>query len=310
MESPNRSSTRIKPMHNTTKTRPFFIRLLAGGLLLAVGLGIYLANGLPGGWEQAWAAGAGLLAIAVFAWGAQAFFRRLPRWFPVSTGEELTYTLADQRQFQREYWLVTLLYFAVTPLMVVLAYLALAGLAGLYFRLIPAVYLAPVDPAYWRIPAIFLGISLSGIPIWFFNRWRLKERFPRLVAFFNQQSRYDQRKAGLAFSAVGLAIVLALVMAGLNLYLRLTPDAIAAGRFFVLVEDTHRYDQVTRLQEHIRVDAANPQRVRNHTFLIEFADGSRWRTVSFGSRPVPPIYRQALEYAARRSGRPLETVIE
>lgn len=299
-------------MYNTIKTRPHLIGflLLTAALLLGVGLGTPMGRALPEAWKQTGALVAGLLAIAGILWGVRFFARQLPRWFPVSSGEELTYTLADQQQFQCEYRFVTLLYFIIIPLISYPAYLGLSGLASLYYRLVPAIYLAPVDSVYWAIPAVFLGIALSGIPIWFFNRWRLKDRFPRLVAFFNQQYRYDQRKAGLAFTAAGLVLVLALTLAGLNLYLRLTPDQVAAGGFFGLLEDRHSYTEITRLEERIQVDGGNPAQIRDHTFLIEFTDGSRWQTNSFGKRPVLPVYRELLDFAGLRSGKPVETVIE
>ncbi len=253
---------------------------------------------------------AGLLLIGSVVWAVRFFACRLPRWFPIAPGEELTYTLADQQQFQREYRFITLLYFIVIPLISYPAYLVLSSLAGLYYRLIPAIYLAPVDPIYWAVPAVFLGIALSGIPIWFFNRWRFKTRFQRLVAFFNQQCRYDQRKAGLAFTAVGLVAVLALVLVGLNLNARLTADQVATGGFFGLFAEKHTYSQVTRLEERIRVAGDNPAKIVDHTFLIEFSDGFRWKTNSFGGRPVLPVYRELLEFAGQRSGQPVKTVIE
>lgn len=300
-------------MHNTTRTRQILMGVLlslSAGLLVLLWLSPPLAKVLPQLGKLAGLVVVGLLAIAALVWGIQGAQRLLARWFPVAPGYELTYTLAHQRTFQREYRFITLLYFLLTPLIGYLAYLALADLAGLYYRLIPAVYLMPVERAFWAIPAIFLGISLSGIPIWFFNQWRLKERFPRLLAFFNQQYRYDQRKAGLAFTTGGLVICLALVLTGLNLYVRLTPELLAGNRFFGLVEKTYRYDQITRLEEHIRVDADNPDRVVAHWFLVGFADGKQWQKGTFGGQPVPPVYRQALEYASRRSGQPVETVIE
>ena len=299
-------------MYNTIKTRPQWIGflLLTAALLLGIGLGTPMGRTLPAAWKQTGALITGLLAIAGILWGVQFFARQLPRWFPVSPGEELTYTLADQQQFQRQYRFVTLLYFIMVPLISYLAYLVLSGLLSLYDRLIPATYQAPVDPAYWAIPAVFLGIALSGIPIWFFNRWRLKDRFPRLLAFFNQQYRYDQRKAGLAFTAAGLVLVLALIVVGLNLYVRLTPNSVATGGFFGLLENRRSYAEITRLEERIRLDGDNPAQIRDHTFLIEFSDGSRWQTNSFGRRPVPPVYRELLDFAGLRSGKPVETVIE
>jgi len=302
-------------MNNITKIRQilFGITLITSALLilaLARLLRGPLSPVLPEMWKLAGLLAAGLLIVVALLWGIQGFVRLLSRWFPVAAGYELTYTLADQRAFVRQYRFVTLLYFILTPLIGYLAYQALAGLARLYYRLIPAEALAPADPIFWSIPAIFLGISLSGIPIWYYNKWRLKERFPRLLAFFNQQYRYDQRKAGLVFTASGLIISLALVLIGLNLYLRLTPEGVAENRFFGLVEEKHTYDQITRLEERLRIDPASPGQVLDHSFMIEFADGSRWQTGSFGRRAVPPDYRQALDYAAQHSGLPVVTLID
>jgi hypothetical protein len=247
---------------------------------------------------------AGLVILAIFG-----IMHLFSRWFPVARAYELTYTQADWQDFQRHYWVSALVYLAFTTLLSFPFYYTLIFLARISASLIPAQYIVPVSQDFWKIPAIFSALFFAIVITYQIYRWRMKDRFPRFMAFHNQRFGYDQRKAGMTLVVFGVLFSIGLVMIGLNLYMRVGVDGLAINRFFGLIENRYRYAEVTSLEERILTRPGQPEQVLDHSFVIKFKDGRQWRSSSYGSRPVPHDILNALKYAAEESSLPLNLVI-
>jgi hypothetical protein len=280
--------------------------LLAGWL---ANLDASFGDALPGTLKTAAMMISGLLAGSLIILAIFGTLRLFSRWFPIARAYELTYTQADWQDFQRHYWISALVYLAITIVLSYLFYYALLLLARLSTSLISAKYVVPVAQDFWKIPAIFGALFCAIVITYQLYRWKMKDRFPRFLAFHNQRFGFDQRKAGIVMVVFGILFSIGLVIIGLNLYLRIGTDGLAINRFFGLIENRYPYAEITSFEERIITQREHPEQVLDHSFVIKFKDGRQWRSSSYGSRPVPHNILEALEFAARESGHPLDLVI-
>jgi len=251
----------------------------------ALGVGVIALAGLAG-------AGLSLLALHRLA-------RLFVHWFPVARAYELTYTQADQEDLRLRTRYGTLLFLALAAALTVFLRLILPLLVHVSDSLALALYVIPTCPGFWMLPTLVAGCSLAALFTYVLYRWRMKGRFPRFLAFHNQRLRFDQRKACLAFVIFGLLLSLGLAWIGLNHRVRLDFDGMVVERFFGVVEERHAYSEISLIQEHSEEQAGGA------FFTVEFQDGSQWRGGMYASGALLDSAREALEYAAQRSGAPL-----
>jgi hypothetical protein len=273
--------------------------VLAGGL---ANLGTLPGSSLPPGVRTAGVILFGLLAAGLSIFAISGAVHLFSRWFPVAHAYELTYTQADWGDFRRLSRLSAVVYLSIAVPLTLLLRLALLLLARGYAGLLPAKLVIQVSPDFWTIPAIFSGLFLALIFTYLLYRWRMKNRFPRYLAFHNQRFGFDQRKAGQVVVAFGLLFSLGLVIIGLNLYVRVSPEGLVINRFFGLVEERYTYTDVTHIEEQASGSAASSDQPTQRSFVIQFQDGRQWRSSTYRARLVPPSTLAALHYIAQQSG--------
>lgn len=285
-------------MKHTINARIFSwgITVLAVLLLLTgwlAGLRVPLLESLPAGLRTVAIGLVGLFGAGLFMLAVFGLARLFTRWFPTARGFELTYTQSDWEDFHRRTWSSTLVFLVLTALLSLLLYRLLLLLTSLSDSLAMALFVFPARPGFWTLPALVGGSCLGLLLTYAIYRRRLKDRFPRYLAFHNQRLGFDQRKAGLALVLFGLFLTVGLVWIGLNLRVRLDYGGIARESFFGLVEERYTYGEIALIQE------------QDSVYTIRFKDGIQWRSgVFYDENSV----RDAMEYAAQRSGAVLERV--
>ena len=280
--------------------------LLAGWL---ADLRAPLWEALPGGLKTTAMVLAGLLGAGLSILAAYGLTRLFSRWFPIARAYELTYTQSDWKDFRRLSWISMLVFITVAAALAMVLYPLLNLLARAPVNLVAALFAIPVGPGFWTLPAAIGGSCGATLLTYQIFRWRMKERFLRYLAFHNQRLGFDQRKAGLALVTFGLLFCLGLAWIGLNLPLGMDQNGLVTNRFFGLIEQRHAYTDITLLQELVHGEEGSPDLAREYSFVIQFKDGSQWRSGAYDARAVPDSVREALEYAAQRSGVPLEVVV-
>lgn len=254
---------------------------------------------LPGGLRAGAVALAGIAGGGLSALVLYGLARLFGRWFPVSRAYELTYTQSDWEDFRRRTVNSTLVFLFLAAALSVLLRQLLLILAHASDSLTLALYVIPTQPGFWNLPALAGGCSLAALLTYAFYRWRLKERFPRFLAFHNQRLGFDQRKAGLALVVFEFLLSLGLAWIGLNMRARLDYGGVAVERFFGVIEERHAYGDITLIEEQTASQGSST------SFAIHFRDGSRWRSGAYTAASARENARQALAYAAQRSGVPL-----
>lgn len=284
-------------MKQTINARIFSWGITALVLLLLLtgwlaGLRAPLLESLPAGLKTVAIGLVGLLGAGLFMLATFGLARLFTRWFPTARGFELTYTQSDWEDFHRRTWISTLVFLSLAALLTLLLYRLLLLLASVSDGLALALYVFPARPGFWTIPAVVGGSCLALLLTYAIYRRQMKERFPRYLAFHNQRLGFDQRKAGLALVLFGLFLTVGLVWIGLNLRVRLDYGGIARESFFGLVEERYAYGEIAHIQK------------QDTVYTIQFKDGIWWRSGMYEGESI----REALEYAAQRSGASIEKI--
>ncbi len=285
-----------------------FALLLFSGWL--VNLGTLPGSTLPPGIKTAGVIVLGLVIAGLSVFAVSGLLHLFTRWFPIARAYELTYTQADWENFQRLSRISVIFTLSLVIAFTLPFKAALLLLARGYASLVPGLFVIQICPNYWTYPAIFASLVLAMALTHSLFRWRMKERFPRYLAFHNQRLGFDQRKAGRALFMFGLFFSLGLIIIGLNQYVRVDSEGLAINRFFGLVESRYAYADVIQIEEQVNSPSASAlDEAAQQSFMIQFRDGRYWRSNTYTRRSVAPTILAAFEYIAQQSGIPLEQVL-
>ncbi len=100
------------------------------------------------------------LLIPISILGIMFLFHKL---FPLSQQEPIQLGEEEQNDYAKIYLSGTFLFFLGWPIGGILSYFVLSWFSDLWGSTIKAVYLAPLDRAFWSGPAMFLGILFGGL---------------------------------------------------------------------------------------------------------------------------------------------------
>jgi hypothetical protein len=165
-----------------------------------------------------------------------------------------------------------------------------------------AVHVLGAEPAYWALPAIFLGIVSSAVPIDLAYRRLLRDRYERFMRYGEQKHGYDTRKVMRAMSWLVGCGALVFVVCGVNGVTRVTEDGLVVGRAFSLGAVFHPYASVRAIALEEWATAPNGNRVHRPHYIVRFDDGTEWRS-DFGLRGAATAEdRAAIAYIASRTG--------
>ncbi len=253
------------------------------------------------------------LKLTLASFISLAVFACMRRWLPADAAEPRSrrdLSTAEQRRFARLE--ITLALYAV-----------LAAPAAIYvwYELLGSVQKSWIDgrgPAEFELTPLpivcWLYAFFAGlITVWYAVDLAARPllRGPREEATFraysNAQLGYDGRRGRRWFSCVvasGTALFFSL---GLDTYLRVTQDSIVVDSYFSLFARRYDYDDVRAVYLASHRIAPIGKEVSNAHYVVDFADGSRWRSTD-GLRSTTGHDDRAMRLISRRSGVPLDFV--
>jgi hypothetical protein len=233
---------------------------------------------------------------------AFALFRRL---FPLGPPDPSEPPLSDEeRKFYRRWEMASLV-----PLFLFIAsltypwYLAMECAAGLWHRPTPQTrFLIRPDPHWWFVPAFFLGIISSGIPMFGLYRLLLGGRYKRYDRACAERVGFNARPVVILLAATFLlgTAVFFYFLAG-N-FARFTDSGVEIGRPLPFLGRSFAYEQVRAIEHRAAIRSSNGNLIPRPHHVILFDDGTSWSTENL-FRPGPEEEEKLVRLVSRRSGR-------
>jgi hypothetical protein len=166
--------------------------------------------------------------------------------------------------------------------------------------------IAPED-AYWLLPAFFLGLVSSALPVALLYKWLLGDRY-------REYDAYNQLRTGVntwaVFRVFAILICLAatgFVLAGVNYTTVFDERGITTQRMWGSAGGFHGYSAVTAIRREDYFTAPNGNRIYRPHYVIELEDGARWTSRDGLRTPEPFLDTKIMEFVARKSGRAIQS---
>jgi hypothetical protein len=188
-----------------------------------------------------------------------------------------------------------------------LLYGSFEKLTDLYYSSLDSVYLLTVNQAYWGILAMVAGAALGLVLSQAGMRWALREHYGDYIRQLDQQLGFRCERAAVGVVAAVVLATIVLIVPGLLTYTRLSSAGIVVRDVLGFRESVQSYRQVQSVQ-FITLPSQTRRGIPSALFKIDFADGTEWTTPHFDSRFVPPVYWDAVNHAARQSGRVIRRI--
>lgn len=233
-----------------------------------------------------------------------ALFRRL---FPVRPPDPSEPPLTDEerRVYQRwEMWspLPMLLFASICTY---LWALALMGAEGLLHRPTPETrFLVRPEWFMWLLPAMFLGLMTSAVPLDLLYRLLLGRRYKRFDRACKERVGFDERALILlaAIFVTGALIYFPLV-AG-YFFARFTDAGVEIGRPLPLRGRFYTYERVRAIEHRATFRAPIGTIVPRPHHVVLFDDGNSWSTDGRFT-DAPGEAERIAQFVSQRSGRPI-----
>jgi hypothetical protein len=186
-------------------------------------------------------------------------------------------------------------------------YALLRAVAGLAVTADPdTVYLMTPSASSWGVPAIFLGILPSVVPMDWLFRVLLGTRYRRFERSCEERAGVDSRRVCIGLGvAIGVGTALFL-LGGLTSVTRITTHGIDVGHAFALKRAFYAYPQVTTIRHLASFRASDGTVVHRPHYVIVFDDGAHWSTRQGLRDPMPAFDAAVMRYVAQRSCRSIE----
>ncbi len=185
-----------------------------------------------------------------------------------------------------------------------LTWLVLVRVADAYFAdTTDTLFLAP-RAWMWAVPALFIGIVASVLPIEAALRRGLGPRYDEFEAYQIVKFGYDSRPLRApVYGTTGLLSVV-MVAALFDWYVRFGPSEIEFAEFGSRAVQRLAYDDVLEIrfaERRIRRDGSTA----GPLLALHFADGHRWRAGRGSPSADVARLRRLAEFVAQRSGLPI-----
>ncbi len=225
--------------------------------------------------------------------------------FPARVDDETPLTDEERRVYRR--WEAGALapFFIFVPLLGYAWYLVLKGAASLFHEAAPATrYLVLTMPLFWVIPALFLGMISSAIPMEWLYRCLLRDRYPRYERSCSERVGFDEKRALMWLAPLIIAGSVVCFLAGVTSFARFQEAGVEVGRPLALRSTFYDYAHVRTIEHRAAFRAPNGNIIPRY-HVITFDDGSSWSSRSVFRDPEPDLDGRIAELVARRSGRPI-----
>lgn len=163
-------------------------------------------------------------------------------------------------------------------------------------------------PIFWFIPAFFLALVLSAMPLaWLTKKW-LGPNFHEYETYIRLKTKYDIDRVNRSlYWIVGVLFTLA-VFLGLDWYVLVRADALVVNPLLGFGETVHPYTDVITIQTAPRLIAPNGNIVWRREFVVRFRDGQTWSTNSIPANMREAEKRELATLISKRSGTPIEEI--
>jgi hypothetical protein len=232
-------------------------------------------------------------------------FSILRRIFPALTSEE---PITDEERSVYRRWEAgaILPFFLLTALLGYAWYLGLTWAASLFNHEAHGTrFLLQALPPYWWIPAIFLGMITSMIPLDWLYRTLLRDRYRRYERYCMERVGFDPRRLYVCIVVIFFAGAAVFFLAGVTSYSRFTDAGIEIQRPFSLRSSFYEYARVRAIEYRATFRAPAGNRVQTPHYVILFDDGRSWSSRDGLRDPVTKVDGQIAQLVSRRSKRPI-----
>lgn len=170
-------------------------------------------------------------------------------------------------------------------------------------------YLILPDAAFWVLPAFFLGILSSAIPLDLIYRALLKDRYAEFYAWQHLKHGFDSWRVGKYLAILVILGATVGTALGSDTYVRITESEIIVNPFSTWgKEHRYPYHMVVGVEErsHFRAPNGTLKATRHHAVL--FTNGMEWRTLDGLRDPTVSQDREMMRYIAHRAGLEIDEV--
>ncbi len=141
-----------------------------------------------------------------------------------------------------------------------------------------SIYLIPQPSVTWALPALFLAIFMSAVPLHYLYQTLLgRQRYGEYTKYGNQKFGVNSWALLRYMGYVLIPICLVFTFLSLDSYARVTNSSFIVNRFFSVGEAEYRFDEVEAIELTKSFKAPNGNIVRKPYYSIEFFDNTRDR---------------------------------
>jgi hypothetical protein len=185
-------------------------------------------------------------------------------------------------------------------------YLGLTWAANLLHHDVPGTrFLIRPTPPFWMIPAFFLGMITSAIPLDWLYRALLRERYRRFNRFCAERAGFDGRRLLACLSVIIFAASTSFFLAGVTSFCRFTDAGVEIQRPFSIRSVFYGYSRVRGIEHRSTSRAPAGNTVKRLHHVILFDDGTSWSSRDGLRDPQPDMDGKIADLVSRRSRRPI-----
>ncbi|HWE35850.1 MAG TPA: hypothetical protein VG406_04700 [Isosphaeraceae bacterium] len=225
---------------------------------------------------------------------------------PVRPGAADEPPLTDEERRRYARWesasIVPLFVFA--PLLGFAWYLALRDATRLFPHDRPGtLFLVEPIGVYWMLPALFLGIVSSAVPMTLLYRALLGDRFGRFVRSCNERVGFDSWRLLRWLTALIALGSVAWFVVGVTTFACFDGAGVEIARPLEFRGTYYNYARVRTIEHRATFRAPNGNTISRPHYVVSFDDGSSWSTRGGLRDPVPDLDERIVRLVARKSGR-------
>ncbi len=165
-----------------------------------------------------------------------------------------------------------------------------------------SVYLFPPARAAWGLPAVFMSLILSAIPLHYLYLWILgKERYSEFNQYTNLKFGIDGTKTVKYMSVVIVPACLIFTLLAMDSYIKVTKDSFIANPLLTLGVKEFRFEEIESIELTKSFKAPNGNIVRRSYYTIEFNNGYTYDLESTMSELDFKQQQEIVDYITKNS---------
>lgn len=173
------------------------------------------------------------------------------------------------------------------------------------------VFIFSAESADLLLLAFFLSLTSSIVLVSLLFRLILRGQFSSYIQFSNYRAKFNVWRATNTVSFFSFFIFAIISLLATNSYIRLTPSEVVINRFFSFRESKYNYEsQIFSIEQVHLIEQTDTKSIDIIYFLVNFTDGTRWRTNRYSRNAIPKLINDMILYISHRSSLPIQIVEE